>query len=94
MWNKDGKWKGSARKRRHACDLGKSSGSQGNPPWLQINADFILRAGAEVEVLVDDNGKMYNMVMVAGLSATKVHQGVENSASPLAEWAMYIKPQC
>jgi len=60
-------------------------------PWIGSNK---IPAGfAEVDVKLDDNGEVFDTMMVAGSVGTKVSGERKEVVSPMAGWWIYIKPE-
>lgn len=84
VWREDGTWQG---------DTGESHHIAGRIPdltaWPVVDANNVTKSVAEVPVLVDDNGTLYNTVLLAGIPGFCVTSGSESRLTPMVGWAMY-----
>ena len=88
VWSDEGEWQGNVPDAHHPDTLyvrGKDLHH-----WPAINANDITGSVAEVPVIVDDNGTVYNTVMLAGLPGFQVAKTLEGAVFPLVGWAMYL----
>jgi hypothetical protein len=86
-WSDKGEWQGDVKETYHPAT---KRGRQDLQYWPAIDANNITKSVAEVPVIVDDGGILYNTVMLAGLPGFQVAKTLEGAVSPLAGWAMYL----
>ncbi|KAF8881840.1 hypothetical protein CPB84DRAFT_1817225 [Gymnopilus junonius] len=81
VWSSEGKWQGPPL-------------SGPIPTWkpsLQLDGVDIPPGFCEVDVVLNDNGQLFNCMMVSGHVATQVHIETGDIFSPLPAWFMFIK---
>ncbi|CAA7266754.1 unnamed protein product [Cyclocybe aegerita] len=100
VWDSKGKWQGPS------IDSGMEKplrlSSRKNIPVLEldgvqyrpINSSHVPPAYCEVDVELDDNGDMFDCVMVSGHVAALIEGEKKDTLRPRPEWFIFIKEEC
>ncbi|KAF8954844.1 hypothetical protein BDZ97DRAFT_1862717 [Flammula alnicola] len=96
VWTNEGKWQGPS-----------LTGPQQSRNWLKIpkltldGVEYSIIDSAdvptgfcEVDVKLDDNGEVFDCMMVSGHLATRIEGEMKDSVRPLPSWFMFVKEEC
>ncbi|KAF8966098.1 hypothetical protein BDZ97DRAFT_1809483 [Flammula alnicola] len=96
VWSNTGEWQGPS-----------LTGAQVTRNWLNIprltldgveysiiDSKDVPTGFCEVDVKLDDNGQVFDCMMVSGHLATIIEGEMKDSVRPLPSWFMFIKEEC
>ncbi|KAF8201374.1 hypothetical protein BJ912DRAFT_945189 [Pholiota molesta] len=99
VWDQEGVWMGPSLTgpRRRSYGFGSENVERlvlDDTEYGLTDSDKIPGGFCEVDVELDDNGEMFDCMMVSGHLAMKVEGEVRDTVRPLPGWFMFIKETC
>ncbi|KJA15903.1 hypothetical protein HYPSUDRAFT_148524 [Hypholoma sublateritium FD-334 SS-4] len=95
VWNKNGQWQGPSLKVPKGPQVvGQVKDEKlvlDGVQYGMVNIKNVAPGFCEVDVVLDDNGEIFDCTMVSGLCATAVEGEREDAVRPLSAWFMFIK---
>jgi len=91
VWSPEGKWQGRKPENFPFSDREKEQLTLDGTPYPLIETSDVPAGFAEVDVLLDDNGAMFDCLMVAGHVGYQVVGTKGDGIQPMPAWFMFTK---